>query len=118
VAFTQSRRGNPQETRLPLQLSDVARAAVSHAGFQAAYQLVDEIGQRSFGRNPVRRSASRSRRRRVAPAGRVRRYIRGAAGNVPQRVEPETTGKRANAIAPAPVFPYLERHGSTFLARR
>ena len=52
VAFPQSRWGNPQEARFPLQLADVARAAVAHAGFQAADQLVDKIGQRAFGRNP------------------------------------------------------------------
>src|ERR1017187_5505999 len=49
VALAQAGGRDAQETRLGLQFGDAAGAAVSHAGSQAAHQLIDQLGERPFG---------------------------------------------------------------------
>ena len=48
MAFLQARSCDADKLPLPAQVLDGRRAAVTHAGAQAAHQLIDRIGQWSL----------------------------------------------------------------------
>jgi len=43
VALAQTRARDPHEARIPLQLADIPRAAISHGGAQPAHKLIHHL---------------------------------------------------------------------------
>src|SRR3954452_20260269 len=53
VAFAQARAGDADEGAVALHLGDRAVAGIAHRRFEAADQLVDDVGDRSLVRDPA-----------------------------------------------------------------